>query len=104
MTRNAAALTAVAAVVVVGSFVVQVSHRGGVPPALAGLTRAVTGAAVAVLGAAAAGTITAALLAAVDALCEGIAALAGTSIDAAARKLLDVTVLTQLGNVPVGRR
>ena len=101
VTRNAAALTAVAAVVVVGLFVVQVT-TAAVRREPAGLTRAVTGAAVAVLGAAAAGTITAALLAAVDALCEGIAALAGTSIDAAARKLLDVTVLTQLGNVPGG--
>lgn len=101
VTRNAAALAAVALVIVVGLFVVQVA-TAAVRREPAGLTRAVTGAAVAVLGAGAAGTITAALLAAVDALCEGIAALAGTSITAAGRKLLDVTVLAQLGNVPGG--
>jgi hypothetical protein len=95
VTSNASALASVALVLVVGLFVVQV-----VGAALrrepGGLGRAVVGAGVAVLGAAAAATVTQTLLVVVDGLCDGIAALAGTSIEDAARRLLDVSVLMGL--------
>jgi hypothetical protein len=92
VTGNAAALTSVALVLVVGLFAVQVVTAAlrGEP---GGLGRALTGAAVAVLGAAAGATVTQSLLLAVDAVCDGIAGLAGTSIEGAARQLLDVSVL-----------
>jgi hypothetical protein len=92
VTGNAAALTSVALVLVVGLFVVQVV-TAAVRSEPGGLGRALTGAAVAVLGAAAAATVTQTLLLAVDAICDGIAGLAGTSIEGAARQLLDVSVL-----------
>ena len=55
-----------------------------------------TGAGVAVLGTAAAATITQSLLIAVDGICDGIARMAGTSIQEAAKTLLDVSILMQL--------
>lgn len=101
VTRNAAALGSVALVLIVGLFVVQVivaavRHEPG------GLGRAVTGAGVATLGTVAAATVVQALLVAVDGICEGIAGLAGTSIQEAARKLLDLTVLTELATLGAG--
>jgi hypothetical protein len=95
VTSNAATLASIASVVVVGLFVVQVVGAA-VRREPGGLGRAVVGAGVAVLGAAAAGTVTQSLLAVVDGLCDGIAAVAGTSIEAAARRLLDVSLLLGL--------
>jgi hypothetical protein len=94
---NAAALASVALVVVVGLFVFQVV-AAAVRREPGGLARALGGAALAVLGAAAAATVVQALLAAVDAVCDAIAGLAGTSIEEAARRLLDVSLL--LGTAP----
>lgn len=101
VTGNAAALGAVAAVLVVGLFVVQVV-TAAVRREPGGLGRAVTGAALAVLGTAAAASVVQSLLVAVDALCDGIASLAGTSIEDAARTLLDATLLTNLAQVGGG--
>lgn len=101
VTRNAAALGSVALVLIVGLFVVQVIVAA-VRREPGGLGRAVTGAGAAILGTAASVAVVQALLAAVDGICEGIADLAGTSIQAAARQLLDVTVLTKLPTSGVG--
>jgi len=101
VTRNAAALASVALVLVVGLFVVQVI-TAAVRREPGGLGRAVTGAGLAVLGTAAAATIVQSLLVVVDALCDGIAALAGTSIEDAARQLLDATALANLTQVGGG--
>lgn len=101
VTTNAAALGSVALVLVVGLFVVQVVVAA-VRREPGGLGRAVTGAALAVLGTAAAATIVQALLVVVDGLCDGIAALAGTSIEDAARHLLDATALMSLTGVGGG--
>ncbi|HSK35019.1 MAG TPA: hypothetical protein VK903_16180, partial [Propionicimonas sp.] len=95
VTRNAAALGSVAAVLVVGLFVVQVI-TAAIRREPGGLGRAVTGAGLAVLGTAAAATVVQSLLVVVDGLCDGIAALAGTSIQDAAAQLLDVTALMHL--------
>lgn len=101
VTRNASLMAAVALVVVIGLFVIQVVIAA-LRQEPGGLLRAVTGAGVALLGAAVAATITQTLIVAVDALCEGIAATAGTSIEDAAHKLLDVSVLLQLSGTGGG--
>ncbi len=54
------------------------------------------GAAAAILGTAAAAGITQSLLIAVDQICDAVAGLAGTTIQDAARRLLDISLLTQL--------
>ena len=94
VTRNAAALGSVALVVIVGLFVVQVVGAA-IRREPGGLARAVTGAGLATLGTAAAAAVVQALLIAVDGICDGIAGLAGTSIQDAARHLLDAAMLTQ---------
>lgn len=93
--RNAAALGSVALVVIVGLFVVQVI-AAAIRREPGGLARAVTGAGVATLGTAAAAAIVQALLIAVDGICDGIAGLAGTSIQDAARGLIDVALLSEV--------
>jgi hypothetical protein len=93
--RNAAALGSVALVVIVGLFVVQVI-AAAIRREPGGLGRAVTGAGVATLGTAAAAAVVQALLIAVDGICDGIAGLAGTSIQDAARGLIDVALLTEV--------
>jgi type IV secretion system protein TrbL len=98
VTKNAAALASVALIVVVGLFVVQVAGAA-LRREPGGLARAVTGAGLAVLGTAVAGAVVQALLLAVDAICDGIAGLAGTSIQQAAR---DLFVASQLGAIPTG--
>lgn len=95
VTRNAAAMASVALVIVVGLFVIQVV-TAAIRLEPRGLSRAVVGAGVAVLGTAAAAGITQSLLIAVDQVSEAIAKLAGTSIQDAARRLLDVSLLTQI--------
>lgn len=101
VTRNASALAAVALVVVVGLFVIQlVSAALRREPA--GLIRALTGAAVAVLGTAAAATVTQTLLVAVDGICDGLAALSGTTIEQAARHLLRTDLILQLSGTGGG--
>jgi len=55
-----------------------------------------------VLGTAVAATATQALLVVVDALCDGIAGLAGTSIEDAARRLLDASALSRFSTVGGG--
>lgn len=94
VTRNAGALGSVALVVIVGLFVIQVVGAA-IRREPGGLGRAVTGAGLAVLGTAAAAAVVQALLIAVDGICDGIAGLAGTSIQDAARHLLDAAMLTQ---------
>ena len=101
VTQNAAALGAVALVLIVGLFVVQVIGAA-IRREPGGLARAVTGAAFSTIATAAAGAVVQALLVAVDAICDGIAGLAGTSIEQAARDLLDATVLTQLATGGLG--
>lgn len=93
--RNAAALGSVALVVIVGLFVVQVI-AAAIRREPGGLARAVTGAGVAALGTAAAAAVVQALLIAVDGICDGIAGLAGTSIQDAARGLIDVALLSEV--------
>ena len=95
VTRNAAAMASVALVIVVGLFVVQVV-TAAIRQEPRGLSRAVVGAGVAVLGTAAAAGITQSLLIAVDQVSDAVARAAGTSIQDAARRLLDVSLLTQL--------
>lgn len=96
VTDNAAMLGSVALVVVVGLFVTQVT-AAAIRREPGGLGRAVTGAGLAVLGTAAAAAVVQALLIAVDQVCAWIAALAGTSIEDAARDLLDISALLQVG-------
>ena len=96
VTRNAAALASVALVLIVGLFVVQVVGAV-IRQQPGGLVRAVAGAATAVLGTAVAAAITQSLLVAVDAICDGIAAMAGTTIQDAARQLLDINMLQLTG-------
>lgn len=93
--RNAGALASVALILIVGLFVIQVL-TAALRREPGGLGRAVLGAGTAVLGTAAAATITQTLLVAVDGICDAIATLAGTSIEDAARRLLDVTILMEL--------
>lgn len=95
VTRNAAALGSVALVVIVGLFLVQVI-AAAIRKEPGGLARAVSGAALATLGTAAAAAVVQALLIAVDGICDGIAGLAGTSIQDAARGLIDVALLTEV--------
>ena len=95
VTRNAAALGSVGLVLIVGLFVIQVVGAA-IRREASGLGRAVTGAGIATLGTAAAAAVVQALLIAVDGICDAIAALAGTSIQEAARDLLDVALLTQV--------
>ena len=95
VTRNMAAMASVALVIVVGLFVVQVVVAV-IRQEPGGLARAVVGAATAVLGTAAAAGITQSLLIAVDQISDAIARMAGTTIQDAARRLLDVSLLTQL--------
>ena len=95
VTRNAAAMASVALVIIVGLFVVQVV-TAAIRQEPRGLSRAVIGAGVAVLGTAAAAGVTQSLLIAVDQVSNAIARMAGTSIQDAARRLLDVSLLTQL--------
>jgi hypothetical protein len=95
VSRNAAALGSVALVVIVGLFVVQVI-AAAIRREPGGLARAVTGAGVATLGTAAAAAVVQALLIAVDGICDGIAGLAGTSIQDAARGLIDVALLSEV--------
>jgi hypothetical protein len=95
VTRNAAAMTSVALVIIVGLFVLQVV-TAAIRQEPRGLSRAVVGAGVAVLGTAAAAGVTQSLLIAVDQVSDAIARMAGTSIQDAARRLLDVSLLTQL--------
>lgn len=97
--RNVAVLTSVALVIIVGLFVVQVI-AAALRREPGGLARAITGAGAAVLGTAAAVTIIQSLLIAVDGICETIATAAGTSIEDAARRLLDVTLLTSIAGGP----
>lgn len=92
---NAAALGSVALVVIVGLFVVQVI-AAAIRREPGGLARAVTGAGIATLGTAAAAAVVQALLIAVDGICDGIAGLAGTSIQDAARGLIDVALLSEV--------
>jgi len=101
VTSNAAALGSVALVLVVGLFVIQVI-TAGIRREPGGLGRAVTGAGFAVLGTAAAATVVQSLLVVIDGLCDGIAGLAGTSIQDAARRLLDATLLMKLTQVGGG--
>ena len=101
VTRNAAALASVALVLIVGLFVVQVVGAV-IRQQPGGLVRAVAGAATAVLGTAAAAAITQSLLVAVDAICDGIAAMAGTTIQDAARQLLNINSLLQLTGAGAG--
>ncbi len=95
VSRNAAALGSVALVVIVGLFVVQVI-AAAIRREPGGLARAVTGAGAATLGTAAAAAVVQALLIAVDGICDGIAGLAGTSIQDAARGLIDVALLSEV--------
>jgi len=97
--RNVQVLTSVALVIIVGLFVVQVT-AAALRREPGGLGRAVTGAGAAVLGTAAAVAVIQSLLIAVDGICETIATAAGTSIEDAARRLLDVTLLTSLAGGP----
>ncbi len=101
VTRNAAALASVALVLIVGLFVVQVVGAV-VRQQPGGLVRAVTGAAAAVLGTAAAAAVTQSLLVAVDAICDGIAVMAGTTIQDAVRRLLDINALLQMSGTGAG--
>ena len=101
VTRNAAALASVALVLVVGLFVLQVL-AAAIRQEPGGLVRAFTGAGGAVLGTAVAATVTQSLLVAVDAICNGLAALAGTSIEKAARGLLRTDLLLQLSGTGGG--
>lgn len=101
VTRNAAALGSVALVVIVGLFVVQVI-AAAIRREPGGLARAVTGAGVATLGTAAAAAVVQALLIAVDGICDGIAGLAGTSIQDAARGLIDAALLTEVASAGTG--
>lgn len=97
--RNLSVLASVGLVVIVGLFVIQV-----VTAALrrepAGLGRAITGAGAAVLGTAVAVAVIQSLLIAVDGISDTVATAAGTSIEDAARRLLDVTMLTGLMGGP----
>ena len=95
VTRNAAALGSVGLVLIVGLFVVQVVGAA-IRREPGGLARAVTGAGLATLGTAAAAAVVQALLIAVDGICDGIAGLAGTSIQGAARDLIDAALLTEV--------
>ena len=99
--RNAAALGSVALVVIVGLFVVQVI-AAAIRREPGGLGRAVAGAGVATLGTAAAAAVVQALLIAVDGICDGIAGLAGTSIQDAARGLIDVALLSDVAMIGGG--
>jgi hypothetical protein len=99
--RNAAALGSVALVVIVGLFVVQVI-AAAIRREPGGLGRAVTGAGAATLGTAAAAAVVQALLIAVDGICDGIASLAGTSIQDAARGLIDVALLSDVAMIGGG--
>lgn len=99
--QNAAALAGAALVVIVGLFIVQVIGAA-IRREPGGLMRAVTGAGAAVLGTAVAGAVVQALLVAVDGLCDGIAGLAGTSIEQAARDLFDVAALESMAGQPGG--
>ncbi|HMO10203.1 MAG TPA: hypothetical protein PKB06_01565, partial [Actinotalea sp.] len=101
VSRNAAALGSVALVVIVGLFVVQVI-AAAIRREPGGLARAVTGAGVATLGTAAAAAVVQALLIAVDGICDGIAGLAGTSIQDAARGLIDVALLSDVAMIGGG--
>ena len=101
VTRNAAALGSVGLVVIVGLFVVQVVGAA-IRREPGGLARAVTGAGLATLGTAAAAAVVQALLIAVDGICDGIAGLAGTSIQGAARGLIDVALLTEVASAGTG--
>lgn len=101
VTSNAAALGSVALVLIVGLFVIQVI-TAAIRREPGGLGRAVTGAGFAVLATAAAATVVQSLLVVVDGLCDGIAGLAGTSIQDAARRLLDATLLMKLTQVGGG--
>ena len=110
VTRNAAALASIGLVLVVGLFVLQVVGAV-IRQEPGGLARAVTGAATAVLGTAAAAAVprtaaaaavTQSLLIAIDAICDGIAAMAGTTIQDAARRLLDINTLLQMTGAGAG--
>ncbi len=101
VTRNAAALGSVALVVIVGLFVAQVIGAA-IRREPGGLARAVTGAGVATLGTAAAAAVVQALLIAVDGICDGIAGLAGTSIQDAARGLIDAALLAEVASAGTG--
>ncbi len=95
VTSNFAALVSVAVVLVVGLFVVQVV-TAALRQQPGELGRALTGAAVAVLGTAVVVAVTQSLLIAVDQVSDGVAALAGTSIEGAARRLVDAQLLLGL--------
>lgn len=99
--RNIAVLTSVALVLVAGLFVIQVVSAV-FRQEFAGLVRAVTGAGAAILGTAASVAVIQSLLIVVDGICETVASAAGTSIEEAARKLLDVGLLTSLAGPGVG--
>ena len=99
--RNASALASVALVLIVGLFVVQ-AVTAAIRQEPGGLLRALTGTGFAVLGTAVAATVVQALLAVVDQISAGIASLAGTSIEEAARELLDVAFLLQLAGTAAG--
>jgi len=101
VTRNAAALGSVGLVLIVGLFVVQVVGAA-IRREPGGLARAVTGAGLATLGTAAAAAVVQALLIAVDGICDGIAGLAGTSIQGAARGLIDAALLTEVATAGTG--
>jgi type IV secretion system protein TrbL len=101
VSRNASALASVALVLIVGLFIVQAA-TAAIRQEPGGLVRALTGAGFAVLGTAVAATVVQALLVVVDQISAGIASLAGTSIEEAARQLLDVALLLQLAGTPAG--
>ena len=101
VTRNAAALGSVGLVLIVGLFVVQVVGAL-IRREPGGLVRAITGAGLATLGTAAAAAVVQALLIAVDGICEGIAGLAGTSIQEAASDLINAALLMEVASAGAG--
>jgi hypothetical protein len=101
VSRNASALASVALVLIVGLFIIQAA-TAAIRQEPGGLLRALTGAGFAVLGTAVAATVVQALLVVVDQISAGIASMAGTSIEDAARQLLDVALLLQLAGTPAG--
>ena len=101
ISRNASALASVALVLIVGLFIVQAA-TAAIRLEPGGLLRALTGAGFAVLGTAVAASVVQLLLVVVDQISAGIAAMAGTTIEEAARQLLDVALLLQLAGTPAG--
>jgi hypothetical protein len=97
--RNAAALTSLALVLIVGLMVIQ-AMTALLRQEPGGLVRAVTGAGVAILGTAAAVTVVQTLLVVIDELSYGIASMADTSIEDAASRLMNLDSLASLAETP----